>query len=285
MVGWIHPKLIYWSDSLYGLQSGLCNDEEFIMKTMIKYALLTISLNLSVVTGQLVQAAEPSPTNDWQHGVTLYLWLPSLDGEFKYQLEDGDSLPIDASQILDALNMAFMGAYEARKDKWSFIGDLIYLNLSNDKDRETIGYSNVNLKLKGWQVGLYGGYNLYQTSRSSLDMLAGLRYLTIETEAKLTSDLELLPDLNLTRNADVWDGIIGFRGRTNINENWFIPYHADVGAGDSDLTWQGMAGIGYQAGWGDTILVYRHLEWDQGEDKLMQSLSFTGPAIAVKFRF
>ena len=115
--------------------------------------------------------------------------------------------------------------------------------------------------------------------------MAGLRYLTIESEVKLTSDLERLPELNITKDADVWDGIIGLRGRTKLNENWFIPYYADIGAGDSDLTWQAMAGIGYQAGWGDMSLVYRHLEWDQDEDKLLQNVSFSGPALAVKFCF
>jgi hypothetical protein len=255
------------------------------MKKTLRYALLAISFHLSIVTGHLVQAAEPTPKDSWQHGVVLYAWLPSLDGEFRYQREGGDTLTIDASQILDALQMTFMGAYEARKDKWVLLGDLIYLNLRNDKDRDTIGYSNVDMKLKGWQIGLYGGYNLYQTNRSSLDLMAGLRYLTIDTEVKLSSDLALLPDLKLARDADVWDGVIGLRGRTNINENWFIPYYADVGAGDSDMTWQAMAGIGYQAGWGDTILVYRHLEWDQGGEKLLQNVSFSGPAIAVKFHF
>jgi hypothetical protein len=255
------------------------------MKKLARCVLLSTGVICSFASSGPVLATDSSPTGNWQHSVSLYAWLPALDGEFKYQRDNGESLPIDSSQILDALNMTFMGAYEARKDKWVLLGDLIYLNLSNDKDRETIGYSNVDMRLKGWQVGLYGGYNLYQTNRSSFDLMAGLRYLTIESEVKLTSDLERLPELNITKDADVWDGIIGLRGRTKLNENWFIPYYADIGAGDSDLTWQAMAGIGYQAGWGDMSLVYRHLEWDQDEDKLLQNVSFSGPALAVKFRF
>jgi hypothetical protein len=255
------------------------------MKKLAGCAFLSICVVSSAVASGFVQAADSPSTGNWQHSLTLYAWLPSLDGEFKYQLDNGGSSTIDASKILDSLNMTFMGAYETRKDKWVFLSDLIYLNLSNDKDRETIGYSNVDMKLKGWQLGLYGGYNLYQTSRSSLDLMAGLRYLTIDSEVKLSSDLERLPDLKLTKDTDVWDGIIGLRGRTDLNENWFIPYYADIGTGDSDLTWQAMTGIGYQAGWGDMSLVYRRLEWDQDEDKLLQDVSFSGPALAVKFRF
>jgi hypothetical protein len=254
------------------------------MKNIGKFALLTISLNLSVVTSQMVVAAEPS-ADDWQQSLVLYLWLPTLDGQLKYPLDEGTSASLDASEILDALDMTFMGAYEARKDKWSFIGDVIYLNLGDDKNRDTLGYSNVDLKLKGWQIGLYGGYNLLQNDKSSLDLTAGIRYLGIETEAKLSSDQLPLPDLNLSRDADLWDGVIGLRGRFNINDNWYVPYYGDIGAGDSNMTWQVMGGIGYQADWGDTLLIYRYLEWDQDDDELLQDLSFGGPALAVKFNF
>ena len=64
-----------------------------------------------------------------------------------------------------------------------------------------------------------------------------------------------------------------------------MPYYADIGAGDSDLTWQAMAGIGYSYGWGDVLLTYRHLSYDEGTDGLVQDLELSGPAIAVNFRF
>jgi hypothetical protein len=79
--------------------------------------------------------------------------------------------------------------------------------------------------------------------------------------------------------------VVGVRGQAKITEHLFVPYHFDVGAGQSRLTWQAMAGIGYEAGWGDTMLVYRHLEWVEGSDDLIQNLSFSGPALALRFHF
>ena len=70
-----------------------------------------------------------------------------------------------------------------------------------------------------------------------------------------------------------------------LGSDWYMPYHADVGTGDSELTWQAMAGVGYRAGWGDLLLFYRHLAWDEGDDKLLQGLEFTGPGMAVRFSF
>jgi hypothetical protein len=46
-----------------------------------------------------------------------------------------------------------------------------------------------------------------------------------------------------------------------------------------------MTGIGYSFRWGDALLAYRHLYYDQKGDKLLQDISFSGPALAVSFRF
>ena len=229
----------------------------------------------------------------WQNSFTLYGWLPSMDGELKYDLGGDDSASVDGGDILDALNMTFMGTFETRKGRWSLLADLIYLDLgSKDSSRVSLPgggsiETEVDLALDGWQFGLYGGYNIYDTPKASLDILAGLRYLSIDTDAELDIDgpLDLnLPSARLSASTEVWDGVVGVRGRASINDNWFVPYYADVGTGDSELTWQAMAGIGYAAGWGDVVLVYRHLAWDQGDDGLLQELSFSGPALAFKFR-
>jgi hypothetical protein len=49
-------------------------------------------------------------------------------------------------------------------------------------------------------------------------------------------------------NNSYWDAVIGIKGRVNFgaDQQWFIPYYLDIGTGDSDLTWQAVAGAGYQ---------------------------------------
>jgi hypothetical protein len=46
-----------------------------------------------------------------------------------------------------------------------------------------------------------------------------------------------------------------------------------------------MAGIAYGFSWGGVRLVYRHLYHDQKDDKLLQDMRFSGPALEVLFRF
>jgi hypothetical protein len=85
---------------------------------------------------------------------------------------------------------------------------------------------------------------------------------------------------------DLWDAIIGVRGKARLGESgWFVPYYLDAGTGSSALTWQGMAGIGHTFKWGDVLLAYRHLYYDQKGDKLIQDIRFSGPALGATFRF
>jgi hypothetical protein len=46
-----------------------------------------------------------------------------------------------------------------------------------------------------------------------------------------------------------------------------------------------MAGIAYGFSWDGVQLVYRHLYYDQKDDKLAQNMRFSGPALGVTFRF
>jgi hypothetical protein len=264
-------------------------------RSFVRAIATTACAGLLGVAGSLQAAGQPAP-GDWQYTATIYGWYAGIDGKLNYEGDGGDSSSpsLDAGSVIDNLQMAFMGTLGARKDKWSGLLDVAYLNLGNKKTAsvalpggESID-ARVDLGLKGWQVGLYGGYNIYDTERATMDAVAGLRYLYVETNAKLAINGPLppsLPDKKLSRNGSVLDGVVGVRGQAKITGNWFIPYHADLGAGQSRLTWQAMAGIGYEAGWGDTLLVYRHLEWDQDDDKLLQNMSFSGPALAFRFHF
>ena len=74
--------------------------------------------------------------NSWQFDATLYLWYTDIDGTV---IDSGSVVPggpfeIDASSIIDNLEMVFMGAFEARKKRWSIITDAIYLDVGNDKN-------------------------------------------------------------------------------------------------------------------------------------------------------
>lgn len=91
--------------------------------------------------------------------------------------------------------------------------------------------------------------------------------------------------LPLSESGDVWDTIVGLRGNISLGPRRFVPWGANIGAGDSDLTWQAMAGVGYKAAsCVDVVLTYRYLKWEL-DGELIDELSFSGPLLGAVFRF
>jgi hypothetical protein len=141
------------------------------------------------------------------------------------------------------------------------------------------------MDITGWVWTLGGSYSVWRNDKSHLDLLAGARLLSLDTEVKLTGGGPLQRDRNLSESVDLWDGILGAKGRLALNDDWFLPYYVDVGTGDTDLTWQAMTGVGYEFDWGEVSLTYRYLEYDQGSEGLLQDLGFGGVKLGVGFRF
>ena len=74
---------------------------------------------------------------------------------------------------------------------------------------------------------------------------AGVGAVTTRTTTREFEIGERVSD-KVSESGHVWDGVVGLRGATDLNERWYITYYADVGTGDSDLTWQGLAAVNYR---------------------------------------
>ena len=89
----------------------------------------------------------------------------------------------------------------------------------------------------------------------------------------------------LSGSGSNWDGMIGVRGEVLLNSNWFIPYHLDIGAGDSDFTWQAFAGLGYRFKHFDLLVGYRYLSWEFEDNAALDDLNLSGVGAGIKFYF
>lgn len=231
--------------------------------------------------------AETGTSDRWNSSGTIYLWGSGIQGD----LSNGGDIDISFGDILDDLAFAFMGTLVTRKDKWSFGGDFIYLNLKIDNSTNiplsSVPGATVDLKAKtdinSWVINLLAGYNMVSTEQATLDAIFGARYLSLDSD--LTLKVNSLQGRTLSDSDAVWDGVIGIRGVLNLNKKWYLPYYADIGTGQSDNTWQLLGGVGYRYNWGDIKLVYRHIEWDLGSDGLVETMSISGPAFGATWYF
>jgi len=227
-------------------------------------------------------AADSRSSDEWKFDAALYLWAPSMT----ITPERGDEIKISFSDIINNLDMTFMGMLGARKGKWSLLGDVIYMDLSDSQygSGKLINLNvptKVDVEMESWIVTVAGGYNLVDTGKYSLDVLGGARYITVDLPLKF----QVGPvQLKTTPSGDLWDGIIGVRGKADLADNWYMNYYLDAGTGDSSYTWQGLAGLNYQFQKFEAGFGYRYLTWHTN-NRDIEDLTVKGPYAGVRFFF
>jgi hypothetical protein len=220
-------------------------------------------------------------TNIWKNEVMIYGWFPSITANTS--LTDS-GVSIDAQDIIDDLKMVFMGGYAGRNDTWSVYGDVIYMDIGDSKSRRfplIDKTATVSMDMKALIVNAGVGYNLVGTGGGILDVIGGVRYMDLEVD--ISTDLIVNRDKSASKGFT--DFFIGVKGYKNISENWYIPYEADIGTGDTELSWQLFAGVGYRNDWGDIKLGYRYLEFDMEDDAIVDDLTLDGVALGVSIKF
>ncbi len=213
-------------------------------------------------------------------------------------------IDVSADKLIDHLKFAFMGTLGARKGRWGFWTDVFYTDVggsrSGVRDFKIEGFplpadvnGNLSLDVKTTFWTLVGTYELGKSPDYTLDLLAGTRLADVKQTLDWTINGDItgipLPGRSGTKELTLtnWDGIVGLKGMAYIggDHKWFLPYYIDVGAGQSKLTWQFNAGIGYQFGWGALVASRRYLDYEMKSDVPIQSLNFNGPLIGAVFRF
>ena len=247
-------------------------------------------------------AAQPR-ADDWQFRAMIYAYLPDISGSTTFPA-GGGGISVGADKIVGHLNFAFMGTLEAQKGRWGAFTDVMYLDVSGTRSGTrdlTIGggelpagvTANASLDIKGTVWTLAGNYRVLATPDVAFDAFAGARLLSVKESLgwQFSANVGSVMGPGLTGGSDAkvdnWDGIVGVKGRWNFgpSREWFVPYYVDVGTGDSNLTWQGIAGIGYAFKWGEVVATWRYLDYDLKSDRKIESLHFNGPAIGVAFRW
>jgi len=258
---------------------------------------------VTLVASVLPLAAHAQSVDDWKWQATVYGWFPSIGGKTSFPPPAGPSIDIDADKIIDSIKFVFMGSIEGQRGKWGLWTDLIYLDLEADKSGTrdaTIGRQalpvgvtlNSNLEIKSWVWTLAGTYSVIATPEHSMQLLAGTRLIDVEQKLgwQFNGNIGALP-LAAAGSSSVdesyWDGIIGVKGRLSFgaNREWFVPYYVDIGTGQSDFTWQGLVGIGYQFHWGAVTAAWRYLDYEFKSGKPLEELNLSGPAVGVTFRW
>ena len=201
----------------------------------VRFQATALLLALCAGTAPLVVAQsseESGETEGWEYGTQVYLWGADLD----ITSAEGIHQEIKFADLVENLGFAFMGILAARRDKWTLLTDVIYLDVDDDVENNLLpGVQLKNLGIKAWVVTPLVAYRLFEGEKLSVNLVGGARYLWIEVPLEFQFSAPLPPEQRNSSESDsVWDGVVGVRGRYELSDKWYVSYHADAGAGDSE---------------------------------------------------
>jgi len=229
--------------------------------------------------------AQSTPPKDdgWRFDATPYLWGAGINGDIKIGRLPTGGVEASFSEIFNSLHFAAMAAFEGRKDRWGFIVDAIYMDLSQSTPTPQAAFGDADGSLN---EQLYTGLASYRVldGNVAVDVFAGPRYVSLDADLTLTSGSAAGRAASASKSW--WDGVGGARVLWHLERNWFVTGLVDVGGGGSKFTWEALVGAGYE--FNKTISVkfgYRYLSVDYDTSSFLYDVATAGPFAGVGFRF
>ena len=230
----------------------------------------------------LAQSVEPS-AGGWQLEVTPYIWMVGLTGDIQAGSVSG-TIEASFSDILNSLDFGLMGLLQVRKGRFGFGFDGMYSRLT--KDGTTSGAvgagQDVHVELVSQLYSFTVSYRALN-GRVPLDLGVGVRLMP--NSATLEVNPGEFPGPLASGGNTAVDGFVAARLSVPLAGRWSLEAYADVGAGDSKLSWQAIGGL--KVGLSRTVslkLGYRYLSIHNESPDLSTKIAEGGFYLGVGIR-
>jgi opacity protein-like surface antigen len=220
--------------------------------------------------------------------ITSYIWATAIDGKSAtFPPLPAADISLGFRDVLKELNGAMMIAAEMRIDRWSFLVDGQFSQVTAGGNLPGPFFSSLKVRSQSTTVQSSVLYRTYEDAVASLDMGAGIRFWNLNNE------LEIQPGLaNLRvdhRQSATWvDPTFGARLGLNLGGPWSLTVAGDVGGFGvgSRSTWQALGTVNYA--WNENWMLkagYRALHVDYSSGGFLYDVTLHGPAVAATYRF
>ncbi|WP_434730330.1 hypothetical protein [Rhizobium binae] len=181
----------------------------------------------------------------WSFTAAPYFWAAGISGDVaQFGLPE---VHIDSSfsDLLQNLDFAFMGAGEARYDRYSVFGDIFYVKLGADANtRRGILSDSVDVTSKAFAGILGVGYSVLEDQSGHLDLVGGVRVWSADTNIAFNGGI--LDGRERDDSATWVDAVAGVRGNYFFTPQFYLTGWGLVGGGGADVDWDVALGLGYK---------------------------------------
>jgi hypothetical protein len=236
----------------------------------------TVCVALMVaVCGFGTPAAAQTNPDKWEVLVAPYLMGAAMSGTATVRGLEAD-LNMSASDILSNLDFGFMAVAGARKGRWGFGTDIIWMDLGATRNNVTADFSQ----------GAFAFYSLRELSPAA-DVTFGIRINTLSSTVTFEG-----PGIEVAQDKAWVDPIVGLTLRTPWKHRMQVRVYSEVGGFGlgSDFTWQIFPMLGIRMVEKASFeLGYRWLDVDyatgDGNEAFAWNMLTQGPAFGFAFRF
>lgn len=231
--------------------------------------------------------AAPASAQDsaWNYKVILYAWLPGMSTSFDTANFGTIETEGSSTDVLDDLEMAFMGTFEAQTGRFSLIGDLLYTSLSSPSNTPK-GFL-FEQSITDVSVTALSGYGLYRVSTDpaiAFDLGVGFRAFSADATTTLVG--AKLPT-EVIGGSESWvDPLVAGRLIVPFDDRWALALFADYGGTGSSTTWQGIASVNYALSDRWTMNAgYRTMSIEKDVVNIPTTIELSGPLLGFTYSF
>ena len=220
--------------------------------------------------------ATSAGAEEWKYDLEVYMLGAGLDGT-------AGSGPLEAEvdvsfgDILDNLELGGMGTFRARKGRWAFLGDVVFMGLGAANELVDVDVDQLVLEA----LGVYH-FN------DKAGLLFGGRYVDLENELDFRG-----PQGLRVRGGEDWvDPVVGLGVEVPTGEKWTFFGRFDVGGFGvgSDFSYQVKLKFAYRPSERYSVIFgYRLLDIDYddgaGADRFLYDVATSGPNLGMVFHF
>lgn len=259
-------------------------------------ALSLIAVSMALGTSHIALAKDGLPISplmekqadtsaQWRVNASPYAWASGIRGKVGQFGQPPARLDSGFSDIVSDLDLAFMGAVEARYERFSLIGDVMYAQLSAGGDTQYGLLSRrVDIKTTSFSGFFGAGYSVLEGDRGHLDVIGGGRLWHASTKLSLKGGA--LGGRSESDSATWIDAVAGLRGQYALSEHWYLTGWGVVGAGQAKLDWDATAALAYQFKSNfSAVLGYRALGVNFNRNGFVYNVVQQGPILGLSYQF